>query len=62
MSERQASARIEVTPQMVEAGAFEMLCYDWADGGDPDQTVRDILKAVLGDDAVAFHEVVHLNP
>lgn len=60
-SDKNRQASVQVTPEMIEAGAFEMLCYDWEWGGDPDQTMRDILRAVFGDDVVTFHEVVHLK-
>lgn len=58
---RQASAdsdsgEIEVTPQMLEAGVFELMAYDW-ESESLQSAVRRIIGAVFRGKAVTLHEL-----
>ena len=64
MSRGQAGARLseqKITPEMIEAGASELLTYD-DETEDPKEAVKRVLIAVFGVDAIAFHESPHPLP
>ena len=55
------NGEIEITPEMIEAGATELLSYD-QDFDSPTKTVAHILAAVFGCEVVALHEVEDVSP
>ncbi len=51
---------IEITPEMIEAGAAELLSYD-QDFDSPAETVARILNAVFGSEVVTLHKIENVR-